>query len=59
MSIYTTLYITRTKALALYAERMGYISDRELEEFLDTLLAPSLYNAIVVEDDRPNDDKLI
>lgn len=59
MSAYTTLYITRSKALQLYLEKYSAITNKELEGFLDNLLEPRLYNAIVVEDGMANDDNVV
>lgn len=58
MSIYATLDITESKAKALlFDAHFGQLSHAELEDRLDTLLAPSLYNARIVWDGTtPNDD---
>jgi hypothetical protein len=58
MSAYTTLRITRTRALQ---EMLGVLltdtTDEELAEFMDKILARSLYNCIIVPDhDKDNDD---
>lgn len=58
MSIYSTLDITESKAKALlFDAHFGQLSHSELEERLDKLLAPALYNTRVVWDGTvPNDD---
>lgn len=58
MSAYTTLNITRSKAIAFYIEQMlGGIPDRELERVLDIHLEPGLYNVRIVPDSwESNDD---
>jgi hypothetical protein len=33
--------------------------DKRLEEFMDNLLAPRLYNAVIVPDGEPNDDEVV
>jgi hypothetical protein len=60
MSAYSTLYITRRAATEAYFRHLGIsVTDEQLEEFLDKLLAPSLYNAYVVDDDREENDDAI
>lgn len=60
MSVYTTLYITRSKAKELLIrELMGDITDDMLEKFMDEFLEPRLYNAFIVDDSAPNNDDVI
>jgi hypothetical protein len=57
MSAYTTLKITRTKAILLLMSKLnGGPSDEMLEDFLDGLLRERLYNARIVPDGEENDD---
>ena len=57
MSAYSTLYITRTRALAVLLERaLGGITDEQLENFVDKILEPRLYNCRVVSDDHEHND---
>lgn len=59
MSAYTTLYISREKALTVLAERLlGKVSNETLGNMLDPLVASRLYNILVV-DERTEDDDLI
>jgi hypothetical protein len=51
--------ITRTMAKALYSERLGVITDQELEAFMDDYLRPRLYNCLIVDDCVDNDDNEI
>ena len=61
MSVYTTLNITRQKAIMLLVERLlGDITDDELEQWLDMYLEPRLYNTWIVPDGtEPNDDDVV
>lgn len=60
MSAYSSLRITRTKARTeLIARILGDVDDRLLEEFMDTLLEPRLYNAVIVNDGEQNDDDMV
>jgi hypothetical protein len=60
MGVYTTLNITRKKAKELLvAKLLGDISDETLENFMDKLLEPRLYNAIIVNDDAENNDDCV
>ncbi len=60
MSAYTTLFITRSKAKqAMLEKTIGEITDEELEEFMDRLLEPQLYNCRIVNNDDANDDDII
>lgn len=57
MGAYTTLRVTRKKAIAMLMERLACgISNDELERFMDQVLEPRLYNAIIVRDDDPEND---
>lgn len=57
MSAYTTLRITRTRAIhELISKLAGGITDKQLEAFLDELLEPRLYNACVVPDAETDND---
>lgn len=59
MSVYTTLYVTKGKAMEIYLREKFSIDDKELERFMDEYLAPSLYNVLLVENDHKNDDDLV
>jgi len=37
----------------------GCADDKLLEAFMDRLLEPRLYNAVIVADGEPNDDELV
>ncbi len=57
MSAYSTLYITRSRAKAEFVKKiLGDIPDEDLERFLDIMLEPRLYNAIVVPDGYADPD---
>jgi hypothetical protein len=57
MSIYSTLSLTESKAKALlFDHHFGPLSTQELEARLDQVLAPQLYNALVVPDGSANND---
>lgn len=59
MSAYTTIDITRGKALELYVKHhLGEVSDSNLESFMDELMQPALYRCSVVNNDQPNYDYL-
>lgn len=59
MSVYSTLYITRSKAKEVILQRFSRLTDRELEQFLDVILEPQLNNCWIVEDSDANDDDRI
>jgi hypothetical protein len=60
MSAYSSLKITRAKAQAeLMKAVFGNAPDELLEEFMDRLLEPRLYNAVIVPDGEPNDDDVV
>jgi hypothetical protein len=61
VSAFTTLYITRTKALSVIAEHLlaDEHSDNMLEDMMDRILRDKLYNCIIVDDDTRNDDLVI
>lgn len=57
MSAHTTLKVTRMTAMQLLMARiLGDIDDKTLEQFMDAVLAPSLFNAIIVPDGSENND---
>lgn len=65
MSIYTTLRVTRQKAIDTVAEqieadleriRSGSMGDDELQGRLDQILEPRLNNSRIVDADEDNDD---
>lgn len=57
MSVYTTINISRKTAREIFLDRyVGEIPDRVLEEMLDEILEPNLFNAFVVADDAANSD---
>lgn len=60
MSAYTTLRVTRTRAKrALLDWVLSEVDDKKLEDFMDQLLEPRLYNAKIVPDYEKNDDELV
>lgn len=60
MSAYTTIKITRSKALRTMLEHLMLApSDSELEDFMDSLLRERLYNVQIVADDCDNDDGIV
>ena len=61
MSVYTTLNITRQKAITLLVQHLlGDIADDELEQWLDIYLEPRLYNTWIVPDGTEiNDDDVV
>lgn len=59
MSAYSTINITRSKATQLYIGQFFELTDEELENFMDKLLEPKLYNCNIVPDTYENDDCLI
>ena len=60
MSAYTSLRVTRSKAKQKLMEHMmGQISDAQLKQFMDQLLEPRLYNAVIVPDEADNDDEAV
>lgn len=59
MSAYSTLHLSRKKACEILLEHvMGYLSDTELAERLDPILAPRLYN-VLITDNPDNDDHFL
>jgi len=61
MGAYSTLNITRSKALAVWRTHItNDPTDDELETFMDTVLAERLYNCRIVADgdEYNNDDEL-
>ena len=57
MSAYTTLYVTRGKAMEIFMRgREPLISDLSLEIHMDDLLDERLYNCIIVDDDYEGSD---
>jgi hypothetical protein len=50
VGVYSTVTISRSKALALWAKRRGDPTNEELERFMDDELEPRLLNALVVPD---------
>ena len=60
MGAHSTLRVTRTKAkLELMKYFLSDITDKKLEDFMDSLLDERLYNAVIVHDDAPNDDGMV
>ena len=60
MSAYSSLRITRAKAQAeLMKAVLSGSDDKLLEEFMDRLLEPRLYNAVIVADVEQNDDDMV
>jgi len=61
MSAYTTLRVTRDKALSIRLKKLiDNISDEELEDYMDDLMEPRLYNVIIVpSDSEDNDDDMV
>jgi hypothetical protein len=59
MSIYSTIHLSRAKALELLVEHtFGPLSDRELADKIDPIVADRLYN-VLLTDDPNNDDHLV
>jgi hypothetical protein len=57
MGAYSSLRITRTKALQVFLEHVvGEIPDKVLEQHLDLILEPRLYNAVIVPDGYEDND---
>lgn len=60
MSAYSTLYITRQKAINIILNKlMGGISDEELKELMNKELEHRLYRVCIVSDNSENDDDKI
>jgi hypothetical protein len=60
MSAYTTILITKSKAIELYLGKViDRISVEDLERFLDRELEHRLYNVIVVPDGYEDNDNHI
>ena len=60
MSAYSSLRVTRTKAKQKLMEwLLSEVNDKKLEDFMDQLLEPRLYNAVIVPDHEANDDELV
>lgn len=60
MSPYSTLVISRERALAIYARKLtdaSAMSDAELGDALDPLFEPGLYNVMVSYDEVGPDDE--
>lgn len=59
MSIYSTIHLSRAKACELLVESIfGPLSDRELADKIDPIVADRLYN-VLLTDDPNNDDYLV
>lgn len=59
MSIYSTIHLSRGKACELLIESIfGHLSDRELGDKIDPLVADKLYN-VLITDSENNDDNLV
>lgn len=60
MGIYSTINVTRAKATELLLREIhGDLSDSVLEQFMDTLLEPQLYNCRIVGNTEDNEDYLV
>ena len=60
MSAYSSLRITRAKAKQKLMEwLLSDVTDQKLEDFMDQLLEPRLYNAVIVPDHQENDDEMV
>jgi hypothetical protein len=60
MSAYTTLHVTRKKAMETVAMTLLSADDELLGQFLDAILRDRLYNAIIVPTGHePNDDAYV
>ncbi len=60
MGAFSSLRITRAKAQAeLMKAIFGGADDKLLEAFMDHLLEPRLYNAVIVADGEDNDDDMV
>lgn len=59
MSIYSTIHLSRGKAAELLLEKIfGPLSDRELADKVDDVVADRLYNVLITHDEK-NDDHLV
>lgn len=60
MSAYTTLHITRAKAVEVVLSLLlENLPDEELVRMVDGVLEPRLYNVRIVTPDAQNDDHLL
>lgn len=59
MSAYTTVYITRSTAIAKITNQMSSATNDELATILDVALENKLMNCVIVSDGADNDDELI
>jgi hypothetical protein len=57
MSVYTTIRITRGKAMALVLERLANCSDAELADWAGDVLEERMYNCRIVPDGEENDEE--
>lgn len=58
MSAFTSLYISRSKARAVLMERIGQLSDSQLETFVNELTEPRLVHVVIdSESSGPDDDE--
>lgn len=60
MGAYSTIVITRSRAIAEIVKQMGMATNEELATILDLKLEDRLYNCTVVDDGtKGNDDHLL
>jgi len=60
MGVFSTLNITRSKAMRFVFAQMENVSDDDLGELMDVFLQPHLYNCTIVSnDDENNNDNVL
>ena len=59
MSAYSTINITREKAVEILIRRVTEADRNTLEDMMDSLLAPRLYNCVIVDDPEKSEDCLL
>lgn len=56
MGAYSTLRITRSKAMAIVLERLASVSDEQLAKWASDVLEQKLFNCRIVPDGEENDE---
>lgn len=56
MSAYSTVYISRDKALSIIHANIGTLSNEDLEKMVDTFLEPSLRRASIGYNDEHDNE---
>jgi len=59
MSAYSTVYISRNKALSIIHANVGNLSDQQLSDMVDIFLEPSLRRADVGYNDEHDNEVAI